>query len=208
MYDPFVSMAVNRKVYGYTIALWELGKTIPSLYRKISDYKANLQIPTTSLWTALIDPSYMPWPIRRFLSPWLRNRDAHGDLFNMCHFWSNFEIADMDFFRSEGYRKLFRHLDEDGGFYYERWGDAPVHTLAAAMLLRPDELHHFSDVGYIHGRLQYCALAPTDDALSRGILVPEMKEDRGEMLGCNCECDERIEVVNPTCFNRLRRTVM
>jgi hypothetical protein len=36
---------------------------------------------------------------------------------------------------------------EDGGFYYERWGDAPVHTLAAAMLLKPEQLHHFSDVG-------------------------------------------------------------
>jgi mannosyltransferase len=201
-------MAVHRKVYGYTIALWELGKTVPSLYRKISDYKANLHIPTTSLWTGLIDPSYALWPIRRFLLPWLRNRNAEGDLWNMRHFWSNFEIADMDFFRSEAYRKLFRHLDEDGGFYYERWGDAPVHTLAAAMLLKPEQLHHFSDVGYVHGRLQYCAFAPTDDALSRGVLVPGQKEDRGEMLGCNCECDEQIEVVDPTCFNRLRRSVM
>lgn len=118
------------------------------------------------------------------------------------------EIADIDFFRSEAYRKLFRHLDEDGGFYRERWGDASVRTLAAAMLLKPESLYHFSDIGYVHGRLQYCAFAPAEDALSRGVLVPGRKEDRGQMLGCNCECDDQIEVIDATCFNRIQRTVM
>lgn len=39
--------------------------------------------------------------------------------------WSNFEIADMDFWRGEAYSKFFDYLDEKGGFYYEvrtnRW---------------------------------------------------------------------------------------
>ncbi|KAG4430375.1 hypothetical protein IFR05_014145 [Cadophora sp. M221] len=159
------------------------------------------------LSTALIDPSWTPWPIRRFVLPWLRNRDSRGDLWNMCHFGSTFETVDMDFFRSEAYRKLFRYLDEDGGFYYERWGDAPVHTLAAAMLLKK-EVHHFADVGYMHGSLHYCAYAPTQEAKERGMLVPGTKEEKGEMLGCNCVCDERIEVVGSTCFDRLRSPVM
>lgn len=33
--------------------------------------------------------------------------------------WSNFEIADMDFWRSEAYAKFFEFLDSKGGFYYE-----------------------------------------------------------------------------------------
>ena len=33
--------------------------------------------------------------------------------------WSNFEIADMDFWRSEAYQKFFDHLESKGGFYYE-----------------------------------------------------------------------------------------
>lgn len=33
--------------------------------------------------------------------------------------WSNFEIADMDFWRDEAYSKFFDYLDEKGGFYYE-----------------------------------------------------------------------------------------
>lgn len=118
-YDPFVEMERHGKKYGYTVALWEWGKTTPSLYRKVSDWKKQRRVQTTRLWTALIDPSYVPWPFRRLLSL-LRNRDANGDLWNMCHFWSNFEIADMDFYRSQEYRDFFEFLDADGGFYYER----------------------------------------------------------------------------------------
>src|SRR5262249_51045392 len=33
--------------------------------------------------------------------------------------WSNFEIGDMDFWRSEAYSKLFEFLDQKGGFHYE-----------------------------------------------------------------------------------------
>ncbi|RYO72852.1 hypothetical protein AA0113_g570 [Alternaria arborescens] len=145
-YDPFVEMTRHKKRYGYTTALWERGQTVPSLFYKLSLFKNKYSLPTTSLWTAMVDASYMPWPLRRALAL-LRNRDERGDLWNMCHFWSNFEIADMDFFRGDAYRAIFEYLDRDGGFYYERWGDAPVHSLAAAMLLKPEELHHFSDWG-------------------------------------------------------------
>ena len=33
--------------------------------------------------------------------------------------WSNFEIANMDFWRGEAYSKFFDFLDRKGGFYYE-----------------------------------------------------------------------------------------
>jgi alpha 1,2-mannosyltransferase len=33
--------------------------------------------------------------------------------------WSNFEIADMDFWRGEAYTAFFEYLDAQGGFYYE-----------------------------------------------------------------------------------------
>jgi len=153
-----------------------------------------------------MDPSYIPWPFRTFLR-YMRNRDPSGDLWNMCHFWSNFEIADMTFFRSNAYRDLFRFLDEDGGFYYERWGDAPVHSLAAALLLPPEQVHHFSDFGYVHDGMQYCARGPTPEAFRRGEFVPGTN-DPGEELGCRCKCDASIPKPRPICFNRLKRTVM
>ena len=37
----------------------------------------------------------------------------------MIQVWSNFEIADMDFWRSEPYSAYFDYLDKQGGFYYE-----------------------------------------------------------------------------------------
>ena len=33
--------------------------------------------------------------------------------------WSNFEIADLDFWREERYLRFFDFLDRRGGFYYE-----------------------------------------------------------------------------------------
>jgi alpha 1,2-mannosyltransferase len=58
-----------------------------------------------------------------------------GDTYTRCHckcsiqddltrltsilVWSNFEIGDLDFWRSEAYMKFFDFLDRKGGFYYE-----------------------------------------------------------------------------------------
>lgn len=208
-YDPFVAMQAHGKRYGYNIALWERGQTVPSLFRKLADFKATRHPYTSPLWTAMIDASYMPWPFRRVLA-WLRNRDAYGNLWNMCHFWSNLEIADLDFFRSPEYREIFEFLDKDGGFYHERWGDAPVHSLAAAMLLQPEELHHFSDLGYIHDGLQYCTFQSTAEERRRGFAFPPDVSGKGigkiegrQEVGCRCQCDPNARVVDPTCLNRI-----
>jgi hypothetical protein len=45
--------------------------------------------------------------------------DDGGATYNLCHFWSNFEIADMELWRSEAYTAFFDYLDQKGGFYYE-----------------------------------------------------------------------------------------
>jgi mannosyltransferase len=187
-------MRLAKKRYAYTTALWERGQTVPSLFRKLSDYKTANGIPTSPLWTAMLDPSFVPWPLRRAMAA-LRNRDAAGDLWNMCHFWSNFEIGDLEFFRGEAYRAVFEFLDRDGGFYYERWGDAAVHSLAVALLLEPGELHRFSDWGYVHDGLQVC---PTGTEQGRGMPA---------QMGCRCKCDPDIKIVEPVCLDRIGRTM-
>jgi alpha 1,2-mannosyltransferase len=78
----------------------------------------------------------------------------------MCHFWSNFEIADARWMRSEAYTTFFNHLDLAGGFFYERWGDAPVHSIAAALLLPRSEIHFFREVGYYHQPFYNCPAEP------------------------------------------------
>ena len=43
-----------------------------------------------------------------------------GESYNMCHFWSNFEIAKLSWFRSKEYQDFFQMMDRSGGFWMER----------------------------------------------------------------------------------------
>ncbi|KAI0054089.1 glycosyltransferase family 15 protein [Auriscalpium vulgare] len=106
-----------------------------------------------------------------------------GRTYNLCHFWSNFEIADLDFWRSDAYTRFFSHLDRKGGFYYERWGDAPVHSIAAALFLRKEQTHFFGDIGYRHAPLQLC---PQGDAWARG--------------RCSCDPKDSFDVAENSCL--------
>lgn len=65
----------------------------------------------------------------------------------------------MDLWRGEAYSKFFDFLDQKGGFYYEvtpssecilysylssmllqRWGDAPVHSIGAALFAKKEQI--------------------------------------------------------------------
>ncbi|KAJ2760454.1 hypothetical protein H4S06_001717 [Coemansia sp. BCRC 34490] len=136
-YDPFMFMQENGKKYGFTISLKEYPKTIPTLWDVTTEFMAKNKdmIPEKNLMDFVTN--------------------GKGG-YNMCHFWSNFEIGDLDFLRSEQYSAYFDYLDRAGGFFYERWGDAPVHSLGVAMFLKKDEVHWFDDIGYFHGPLWNC----------------------------------------------------
>ncbi|GAA5856961.1 hypothetical protein JCM9279_005034 [Rhodotorula babjevae] len=141
-YDPFMYMHEKGKKYGWTVSLYEYEATIPTLWK------------TTKEFTDA-HPEYLASPN---MLGWITN--DKGD-YNRCHFWSNFEIGSLAFFRSEAYTKYFEHLDRSGGFSYERWGDAPVHSIAAALFLKPEEIHWFHDIGYKHPPFLHC---PTNSA--------------------------------------------
>ncbi|KAJ2523040.1 alpha 1,2-mannosyltransferase 2.4.1 [Coemansia sp. RSA 2049] len=140
-YDPFRYMRDNRLVYGFTISPMEKADTVETLWETTRNWI--LQNPDL-----LPDKSFIRWAV------------TDNSKYTMCHFWSNFEIVDLSFYRSEAYESYFQHLDRAGGFFYERWGDAPVHSLAAAMLLRKDQLHWFEDIGYHHPGYAHCPNKP------------------------------------------------
>ena len=94
--------------------------------------------------------------------------DGNGE-YNLCHFWSNFEIADLNFFRSDTYLEYFNHLDKAGGFFYERWGDAPVHSLAIGMFLPKEKIHFFENIGYYHAPLRIVLAAPWNNCTAHAI---------------------------------------
>ncbi|KAJ2785642.1 hypothetical protein GGI15_001843 [Coemansia interrupta] len=141
-YDPFLFMHRNNIKYGYTIALHEYPETIPTLWSSVKEFIA-------------ANPEFVRHPAGY---TWLS--DDGGATYNGCHFWSNFEIGALSLFRSPEYLAYFDHLDRAGGFFYERWGDAPVHAIAAALLLRKEEVHYFEDIGYYHNPWTNCPLGP------------------------------------------------
>ena len=48
---------------------------------------------------------------------------------------------------------------------FQRWGDAPVHSIAAALFARKDQIHFFNDIGYRHDPFQHC---PSGEVWSKG----------------------------------------
>ncbi|SJL06040.1 related to Alpha-1,2 mannosyltransferase KTR1 [Armillaria ostoyae] len=169
-YDPFEFMKDNNKIYGFTISFLEWEKTIPTLWSTVKEFIKRY-------------PQYISESnAMDFLS------DNNGKSYNLCHFWSNFEIADMDFWRGEAYQKFFDYLESKGGFYYERWGDAPVHSIAAALFSPKEKLHFFRDIGYRHEPFQHC---PTGD-------------DR-EKMNCDCTVGENIDYRPQSCIRRFEK---
>jgi len=99
-------------------------------------------------------------------------------------------------------------MDHSGGFWMERWGDAPIHSLAAGALLSPADIHYFRDFGYRHTTIQHCpANAPARQLPREPFLEmttePKKRAEEDEYwenwdaekengVGCRCRCDTDI----------------
>jgi hypothetical protein len=64
-------------------------------------------------------------------------------------FYNNFFIARREIFLRPGYQHFIAYLDALKGFWTDRWGDAPVHTSAAA-LFGWKRFHFTTEFGYCH----------------------------------------------------------
>ncbi|ORY99935.1 nucleotide-diphospho-sugar transferase [Syncephalastrum racemosum] len=162
-YDPFLLMRERDLKYGWTISIKEYVETIPTLWDTVKDFMKE-------------HPEHIvPKNDPESLMSWVSNDG--GDSYNLCHFWSNFEIGSLKWLRSKAYMDYFNHLDRAGGFFYERWGDAPVHSIAAAIMLKKSEVHWFYDMGYFHNPWSQCPREPS--------WMPEEK--------CSCNPDESFD---------------
>ena len=126
----------DRALLGFTISLYEWEPTVATLWKTVKGMcpcchaSVRYFIGVGAEFMAE-NPQYVsPNNSMDFLS------DNGGETYNLCHCrwsvfrppraipnnildWSNFEIADMDFWRSEAYSKFFEFLESKGGFYYE-----------------------------------------------------------------------------------------
>lgn len=138
-YDVFRYMADHNKTYGFTLSLLDSPDSVATLWPETLKFLAD-------------NPQYeVANNARGFLEEEKEkghNKVTHG--YSTCHFWSNFEVANLDLWRGKAYTEYFAHLDKAGGFFYERWGDAPVHSVAVGLFEDKSRVHWFRDIGYQH----------------------------------------------------------
>ncbi|KAG7665832.1 uncharacterized protein J8A68_000658 [[Candida] subhashii] len=138
-YDLFKYMRVNDIRYSFVISLFEYSETIPTLWNHVQKYIMHEHLESSELLPLLLN---------------------NHNWYNLCHFWSNFEIANLDIYTDAKYEHFFNYLDQIGGFYYERWGDAPIHSIAISLFLKKHEIHWFDDIGYYHAPYLQCPQDP------------------------------------------------
>ncbi|KAK7997865.1 Nitrilotriacetate monooxygenase component A/pristinamycin IIA synthase subunit A [Apiospora arundinis] len=164
-YDPFRFMAENKKKYSFVLSLYEYVETIPTLWDSVKKFMKN-------------HPEHIATGnSMAFLS------DDGGDTYNHCHMWSNFEVGNLNWLRSQAYIDFFESLDKDGGFFYERWGDAPVHSIAAGLLLKKEEIHFFNDIAYYHVPFTHC---PTGEKTRLDLRCHCNPKDNFDWKGYSC----------------------
>jgi mannosyltransferase len=124
-------MSDHNKTYGFTINIYDNAFTLPSLWPEtlsfIADHPEYVAADNSMGW--LTSTNGRP------------EKTAEGNGYSTCHFWSNFEIGDLDFWRGQAYDEYFTRLDRTGGFFYERWGDAPFHSVALGLFEENERIH-------------------------------------------------------------------
>ncbi|KZZ95413.1 alpha-1,2 mannosyltransferase KTR1 [Moelleriella libera RCEF 2490] len=164
-YDPFRVMHEGGKKYSFVLSLYEYAETIKTLWDSTKKFIKNHP-------EHIAEDNSM-----KFLS------DDGGETYNNCHFWSNFEVGSLSWLRSKAYTDFFESLDRDGGFFYERWGDAPVHSIAAGLLLNKSEIHFFNDIAYYHVPFTHC---PTGEKTRTKLRCHCNPKDNFDWKGYSC----------------------
>lgn len=147
-YDVFKYLQTTGKIYGFTVNLYDIDETVKTLWPETLNY-----LNQDDNYKYVHQNGSFQWLLENQQNP-QKNDNTGG--YSTCHFWSNFEIGDMEFFRSEAYSRWFKYLDQAGGFYYERWGDAPVHSMGLALFADKSKIHWFRDIGYFHDPYLNC----------------------------------------------------
>ncbi|KAL4894767.1 putative alpha-1,2-mannosyltransferase [Aspergillus ambiguus] len=164
-FDPFRFMKDHNKKYSFVLSLYEYYDTIPTLWDSVKKFMTN-------------HPEHVAeGNSMDFLS------DDGGKTYNKCHFWSNFEIGSLEWLRSPEYLDYFESLDRDGGFFYERWGDAPVHSIAAGILLQKEQIHFFNEIAYYHVPFTHC---PTSEQTRLDLKCSCNPSDNFDWKGYSC----------------------
>jgi hypothetical protein len=127
-YDLFQYMKVNQKLYGFARTIRDNEDCVTGLWDLAGDF---LNRSVSSLHINRTEVFFDKWPLNLVI-------------------FNNFEISHVSIWQNPVWKAFMKTIDESGGIYYLRWGDAPIHTIAISMILKVDQVHSFSDMGYYH----------------------------------------------------------
>ncbi|KIJ49903.1 glycosyltransferase family 15 protein [Sphaerobolus stellatus SS14] len=145
-YDPVERMRDRGAVYGFIQINEDAVFVQPSLASNVSQF--------LSKHRAMVPPG------ANMKFQWKEPEKAlagngKSEDWTRLQFYNNWEISHRSVWESNLYTAYFDHLEKAGGFFYERWGDAPVHSYYAAMAFRPEQVMQFTDIGYQHDNMGY-----------------------------------------------------
>ncbi|KAG7088570.1 hypothetical protein E1B28_012550 [Marasmius oreades] len=143
-YDPVQRLIDSNKLYGFIQISPDADFVQPSLASNASYF--------LSTHSHIIPPNAnlgFVWSGQSGIKKALQGQASNPEWTRMC-MYNNFEISHRSVWESEVYTKFFDYLEQEGGFFYERWSDSPVHSLGLAMSLRKDQVMQFTDMGYQH----------------------------------------------------------
>lgn len=137
-YDIFKFMRNHRYKYGWLMYFLEL----PAIAGDTLWVAAVEVVSLLSVITVPICMHDFAFPVASFQYAnryGVTNQEFLNDLvtdhlestFRRCHYWNNFEVVDLNFFRSEAYQSYFNFLDRQVGFYHFRCKHVENHTMSS-----------------------------------------------------------------------------
>lgn len=68
-------------------------------------------------------------------------------------YYTNFEIANINWFRNSMYKVFYDYIDSIGQIYISRWGDAPIRFLGTSLFLSKENIKPVYGFTYQHGAI-------------------------------------------------------
>lgn len=111
--------------------------------------------------------------------------------YNRCQYVSNFQLININFFKSKPFIELFKRLDKDGGFYYHGWSASSVTTLAINLLLKRDQIYFFDNIGFQLSSHSLTSSSSQLPSISRNFYNCPI--DDATYREFNCQCDQGLD---------------
>jgi mannosyltransferase len=151
-YDPIQRLIESKALYGFIQVNDDADWVQPSLASNVSHF----MFENRDLIPHDANHGFV-WNDAASVERALTGTAGNEDWTRKC-MYNNFEISHKSIWEGKLYSKFFEYLDKAGGFFYERWGDSPIHSFGLAMSLRKDQAVQFHDLGYQHQGWSYeCA---------------------------------------------------